>query len=140
MLICREYTESVSRRAELRVGKLFLRNPHGLPRPPHPLPMDMARVAQWFHAASDITRLAMLEFLSQRERCVSELREVLGVPQSSASFHLRILRESGLVSERREGRRRYYSLRGETLDYMMTFTRTVSPGQHRGTCPLSCCQ
>ena len=130
----------MTRRAELRVGKLFLRNPHGLPRPPHPLPMDMARVAQWFHAASDITRLAMLEFLSQRERCVSELREVLGVPQSTASFHLKVLRESGLVRQRREGRWKYYSLRGETLNYMIAFTRIVSPGAHVGTCPLSCCQ
>ena len=130
----------MSRRAELRVGKLFLRNPNGLPRQPHPLPIDLARVAQWFHAASDTTRLSMLEFLSQRDRSVSELQGILGVPQSSASFHLRILRESGLVSERRDGRRKYYSLCGETLDYMMTFTRIVSPGQHRGTCPLSCCQ
>ncbi len=128
------------RRALLRVGNRFLRNPNGLPRLPHPLPIDMARVAQWFHAASDTTRLGMLEFLSQRERCVSELQKILGVPQSSASFHLKVLMESGLVRQRREGRWKYYSLRGETLEYMIAFTRIVSPGEHAGTCPLSCCQ
>jgi ArsR family transcriptional regulator len=131
---------SMRRRRLLRIAQKILRNREGLPRGPHPLPIEMARVAQWFHAASDTTRLAILQFLSPRERCVNELQQVLDAPQSSISFHLRVLRESGLVRERREGRWKYYSLRGETLKDMMAFTQVVSPGKHAGTCALSCCQ
>ena len=131
---------SVHRRTLLRIAKLLPRNRPGLPHLPHPLPIEMARVAQWFHAASDTTRLAILEFLSQRERCVNELQQVLDAPQSTISFHLKVLRQSGLVGARREGRWKYYSLKGETLEYMIAFTRIVSPGEHAGTCPLSCCQ
>lgn len=128
------------RRTLLRIAKRLPRIRPGLPHLPHPLPIEMAHVAQWFHAASDTTRLAILEFLSQRERCVSELREVLGAPQSTISFHLKVLRQSGLVDERRDGRSKYYRLTGETLDLMIAVVQIVSPGKHVGTCPLSCCR
>ncbi|SRR6266566_3335736 len=128
------------RRTLLRIAKYLPRKRPGLPHLPHPLPIEMARVAQWFHAASDTTRLAILEFLSQRERCVSELHEVVGGPQSSISFHLKVLRDSGLVRERRDGRWKFYSLGGETLAEMIAFIQIVSPGKHVGTCPLSCCR
>jgi ArsR family transcriptional regulator len=128
------------RRRLLQIAKQVLPHREGLPRVPHPLPLEVARVAQWFHAASDTTRIGILEFLSHKERCVSELQEILDTPQSRVSFHLRVLRESGLVRERREGRWKYYSLRGETLDYMIAFAQVVSPGKHAGTCALSCCQ
>jgi len=90
----------------------------------------MARVAQWFFAASDITRLYILELLSQRARCVTELHEILDAPQSSVSFHLKVLKASG----------KYYSLEDGTLQHMISFTQIVSPGKHRGTCLWSCCQ
>jgi ArsR family transcriptional regulator, arsenate/arsenite/antimonite-responsive transcriptional repressor len=112
----------------------------GLPRFPHPLPIQLAHIAQWFHAASDTTRLAILELLSQRERCVSEIAEFLGAPLSTVSFHLRELTESGLIYLRRDGPWRYYGIRGDTLEHMMAFVRVVGPAMHRGTCPLSCCQ
>jgi len=112
----------------------------GLPRFPHPLQVQLGSVAQWFHAASDTTRLDILEALSQRERCQSEIAKLVGVPQSNASFHLRVLKEAGLIVEHRDGRWRFYGLRGETLDNMIAVMQIVSPGQHRGTCPLSDCR
>lgn len=130
----------MSRRALLRMAKKWPRCRTGLPHLPHALPFEMAHVGQWFHAASDITRLHILELLSQRERSVSEIQEILDAPQSSVSFHLRVLRDSGLVQEHRDGRRKYYGLRGETLEHMIAFTRIVAPGMHKGTCPLACCQ
>jgi ArsR family transcriptional regulator len=129
-----------TRRALLRIAKKWPRCRTGLPRLPHALPFEMAHVAQWFHAASDISRLYILELLAQRERCVAEIQEILGAAQSSVSFHLRVLRESGLVQARRHGRRKYYGLRGDILDCMIGFTRIVGPGMHKGTCPLSCCR
>jgi ArsR family transcriptional regulator, arsenate/arsenite/antimonite-responsive transcriptional repressor len=130
----------MTRRTLLRIAKKMPRCRPGLPHLPHALPVEMAHVAQWFHAASDVTRLAILELLAQRDRCVTELREILGAPQSSVSFHLKVLRESGLVRAYRERQWKYYGLRGETLDHMIAFTHIVSPTKHRGTCALSCCQ
>jgi|SRR5687768_18248230 len=112
----------------------------GFRRATHALSLDRAHVAQWFHALSDTTRLAILGFLAQRSRSVSELAGILDVPQSSVSFHLKVLREAGVVSERRDGRWRYFSTRGDTLVHVVAFIRTVSPEAHRGTCPLTCCQ
>lgn len=112
----------------------------GLPRLPHPLPIDSVRVAQWFHALSDTTRLAILEFLSQRERCVSELQQMLGAPQSSLSFHLKVLQTSGVIQAHRSGRWKYYGIRRETLHFLIAFIQVVMPGKHAGTCALSCCQ
>src|SRR5258705_1031058 len=87
-----------------------------------------------------LPRLYILELLSQRERCVTELHEILGAPQSSVSFHLKVLRAAGLVGVQREGRRKYYGLEGDTLKHMIAFALIVSPRAHAGTCPLTCCQ
>ncbi|HEV2671482.1 MAG TPA: metalloregulator ArsR/SmtB family transcription factor [Gemmatimonadales bacterium] len=124
----------------LRIAHTWPRERPGLPHLPHALDPQLARVAQWFHAASDTTRLGILEFLSQRDRSVSELLEFLGVPPSRVSFHLKVLMQSGLIRGYRDGRHRFYSLRGETLDLMLAFMRTIMPGAHQGTCPLSCCR
>ncbi|MFN2570674.1 MAG: ArsR/SmtB family transcription factor [Gemmatimonadales bacterium] len=101
----------------------------------------MAHIAQWFHAASDITRLGLLEFLSARDRSVSELQTLIDVPQSTVSFHLKVLRDAGLVRERRDGRWKYFSLNGETFQRMVEFTQLVLPGAHaQESCPLTSCR
>lgn len=89
---------------------------------------------------SDLTRLSILEFLAQRDRCVGELQQITGASQSSISYHLRVLRESGLVREHREGRRKYFGLRADTLEYMARFPQVIGAGKHVGTCPLTCCR
>lgn len=63
-----------------------------------------------FHALSDPLRIRVLELLRQRELCVCDLCDALGVNQSKLSFHLKTLKEAGLVSSRQEGRWIYYSL------------------------------
>jgi ArsR family transcriptional regulator len=68
------------------------------------------RVAAAFHALSDETRLAIVERLRSGECCVCELMDELDAAQSRLSFHLRVLREAGLVGCRREGRWAYYWL------------------------------
>jgi ArsR family transcriptional regulator len=83
-----------------------------LPTPPG---LDRPRAAQLFHALSDETRLAVLELLRGGERCVCELQDALGAAQSRLSFHLKVLKEAGLVTDRREGRWAYYTLAPGTL-------------------------
>ena len=71
---------------------------------------DAARAGQLFHALSDRTRLAVLQRLRGGERCVCELTDDLDAAQPRLSFHLKVLKEAGLVTDRREGRWMYYTL------------------------------
>jgi ArsR family transcriptional regulator len=84
---------------------------------------DLTQVAHWFHALSDETRLQIIELLTERERCVCELQDAVGAAQSRLSFHLKALRDAGLVSDRRQGRWVYYSLRSDALAGMAAFLR-----------------
>ena len=69
-----------------------------------------AVAAMRFRALGDETRLRILEQLASGERSVSDLMARLDLGQSLMSHHLRILRESGLVTDRREGRWIHYSV------------------------------
>jgi len=73
-------------------------------------PADLARAESLFHALSDATRLAILEMLRDGEQCVCALQAELDAAQSRLSFHLRVLKEAGLVADRREGRWAYYTI------------------------------
>lgn len=66
-------------------------------------------------ALADPLRLQVIEALSDGERCVCELTEALGLAQSKLSFHLKVLKEAGLLEAREEGRWIYYRLRGEAI-------------------------
>lgn len=80
--------------------------------------LDRARASRLFHALSDETRLQILERLRGGERCVCELTDALDAAQSRLSFHLKVLKEAGLVSDRRAGRWMYYTLNPEELGEM----------------------
>ncbi len=67
-------------------------------------------IASGFHALSEPLRIRLLELLRSQELCVCELCEVLEVSQSKLSFHLKTLKQAGLVRSRQEGRWIYYSL------------------------------
>ncbi len=68
-----------------------------------------------FEALADPQRRTMVERLRGGPLPAGKLGEGLPISQPAASRHLRVLRESGLVSERREGRRRIYSLEQPAL-------------------------
>jgi DNA-binding transcriptional ArsR family regulator len=73
----------------------------------------MSRVAaatDAFHAIADPTRRAMLDRLRTGELSAGDLAEGIQLSQPALSKHLRVLRDSGLVSVREEGRFRYYGL------------------------------
>jgi DNA-binding transcriptional ArsR family regulator len=67
-------------------------------------------MAKFYKVLGDETRLKILYALSQKERCVSDLVDILDMSQSSVSHQLRILRDNGQVRTRRDGRNIYYSL------------------------------
>jgi ArsR family transcriptional regulator len=78
--------------------------------------------------------------LSHGERCVCELQDVLHADQSRLSFHLRVLKDAGIVSDRREGRWMYYTLNREALENIAAFALAVKPGKHAGSCERACCE
>lgn len=79
------------------------------------------KAALLFHALSDETRLELLDRLKQGEQCVCELTDALQTGQSRLSFHLRVLKEAGLIHDRPEGRWMYYSLNREGLENLEDF-------------------
>ena len=76
-------------------------------------------ISRRFHALADDTRLKIIDKLRDGEECVCNLTGPLGTRQSLLSFHLRTLKEAGLISDRKEGRWVYYSLNLEVLDQML---------------------
>jgi ArsR family transcriptional regulator, arsenate/arsenite/antimonite-responsive transcriptional repressor len=89
--------------------------------------VDLSRAAQLFHALSDSTRLGILEMLRSGERCVCDLQDELDAAQSRLSFHLRVLKEAGLVTDRREGRWAYYSIVPQALAEVHDFAVDLQP-------------
>ncbi|MCP4695088.1 MAG: winged helix-turn-helix transcriptional regulator [Desulfobacterales bacterium] len=61
-------------------------------------------------AAADPTRVKILKMLQRKEMCVCEIQTALGSAQSTASKHLKILEESGLVASRKDGQWVNYAL------------------------------
>jgi len=68
------------------------------------------QIASGFHALSDPLRIRVIELLRSQELCVCDLCDRLEINQSKLSFHLKTLKESGLLRSRQEGRWIYYSL------------------------------
>jgi ubiquinone/menaquinone biosynthesis C-methylase UbiE/DNA-binding transcriptional ArsR family regulator len=60
---------------------------------------------------SDSTRLRLLALLLREELSVAELQEILGMGQSRISSQLALLRQAGFVTDRRDGKKAFYSLR-----------------------------
>lgn len=66
--------------------------------------------AKIFKAFCDEKRLAILSLLQSGEKCACILIEDMGMPQSSLSYHMKILCESGVVASRQEGKWTHYRL------------------------------
>ncbi|MCS6328922.1 MAG: winged helix-turn-helix transcriptional regulator [Nitrospira sp.] len=99
----------------------------------------IADVAKVFQALSDETRLLILEQLKDGEQCVCELTDAFKTGQSRLSFHLRVLKEAGLVLDRPEGRWVYYSLNPDALEELQeavnSLNRPSGRSAKKGCCP-----
>jgi len=90
---------------------------------------NRTQIARWFHALSDETRVQVVDMLAGGEKCVCELQDAVGAAQSRLSFHLKVLREAGLVNDRKQGRWVYYSLRPDVLDEMAAYLQDRRPSE-----------
>jgi len=81
-----------------------------------PIQSDQARAL--LKALAEPLRLQVIEALGGGERCVCDLTADLGLAQSKLSFHLKVLKEAGLLVDRQEGRWIYYCLRSEAIEQL----------------------
>lgn len=79
-------------------------------KPKHPLARYEAR-ARIAKALAHPTRLMMLDVLADREWCVCELTELTQLDQSTVSKHLAVLKQAGIVADRKEGAKTFFRLR-----------------------------
>jgi ArsR family transcriptional regulator len=77
------------------------------------LSLDWAQ--QLLRALAEPIRLRVVQALQQGERCVCDLTGDLDLAQSKLSFHLKVLKEAGLICARQEGRWIYYRLEPSAL-------------------------
>lgn len=78
-------------------------------------PSELAGLASAFAALGEAKRLEILGALSEGEMCACDLTGCCGDRQPLLSFHLRKLREAGLVRARKDGRWKHYALDREAL-------------------------
>lgn len=101
--------------------------------------VNLSKAARYFHALSDETRLRIIEQLQEGEQCVCDMTDVFRTGQSRLSFHLKVLKDAGLVNDRPEGRWVYYSLNPDAiadLQDMVNWLKGRSyPRLKRDCCP-----
>jgi ArsR family transcriptional regulator, arsenate/arsenite/antimonite-responsive transcriptional repressor len=101
---------------------------------------SITRHAALFHALSDPRRLRILEMLRAGEQCVCDLQSELDCGQSLLSFHLKTLRDAGLVSMRKAGRWSYYALLSEAFVHAESAIAAYRvPVSTSRRLPVSCC-
>ncbi|MBI1736257.1 MAG: winged helix-turn-helix transcriptional regulator [Candidatus Rokubacteria bacterium] len=87
------------------------------------------RAAELFHALADPTRLMILSELRDGEQCVCVLAERFETGQSRLSFHMKTLKDAGLVTDRRQGRWIYYALNPAALEDAGSVLASLRPGR-----------
>jgi ArsR family transcriptional regulator len=90
-------------------------------------------------AIADEKRLRILTLLAGGERCVCELQDALEAGQSLLSFHLKTLKDAGLVTDRREGRWIYYALSREAIGDLEAFLHEARTAERPVRLAASCC-
>ncbi|MBI2206677.1 MAG: winged helix-turn-helix transcriptional regulator [Candidatus Rokubacteria bacterium] len=91
------------------------------------------RATALFHALADPTRLDILAELRAGEQCVCVLAERFETGQSRLSFHMKTLREAGLVTDRRQGRWIYYALNQDALEEAATLIASLRASRRKPT-------
>ncbi len=91
-------------------------------------PVNLQTLADRLKVLAEPKRLLILHFLMEGVQCNCELGDALQMAPNLISHHLKVLREAGLVNDRRAGRWVHYSLRPEVMEEIGTFIREHTPG------------
>jgi len=90
---------------------------------------ELQKTARLCHALSDNTRLEIVEMLRDGECCVCELQDELRAAQSRLSFHLKVLKDAGLITDRKEGRWVYYAIDSDAWDELADAIGSLKPSR-----------
>jgi ArsR family transcriptional regulator, arsenate/arsenite/antimonite-responsive transcriptional repressor len=105
---------------------------------PSPIP-SLREAASWFRALGDETRLKIVECVMESEQCVCDLTDLLSTKQSLLSFHLKTLKDAGILNDRRDGRWVYYSLNPDALAFLEQFLGTLKERSRKPYGVRKCC-
>lgn len=77
--------------------------------------MALENLTTIYKALSDETRLKILKLLENGELCVCDIVSAFNTSQPKISFHLSVLKDAGLINDRKEGKWSYYSLKDDDI-------------------------
>jgi ArsR family transcriptional regulator len=81
---------------------------------------------QLLKALADPIRQGIIEALGSGERCVCDLTGQLDLAQSRLSFHLKVMKQAGLLADRQEGRWIYYRLQPEAIEALRDWLGAIA--------------
>jgi ArsR family transcriptional regulator len=99
----------------------------------------LEETVRWFHALGDETRLQIIDRLGEGEQCVCDLTDLLETGQSRLSFHLKILKDAGILTDRREGRWVYYALNPAAVEKLERFVGELKACCRKAGVGSRCC-
>lgn len=95
--------------------------------------------ARVFKALCDERRQRILELLQGGEKCACVLIEEMGMPQSSLSYHMKILCESGIVTSREEGKWTHYQISRQGSEKAVALLKTITAVEKTDAEGSRCC-
>jgi DNA-binding transcriptional ArsR family regulator len=93
--------------------------------------------ARYFHVLSHPVRLQILDILRGGEECVCHIQSVLGKRQAYVSQQLMVMRDAGLVTDRRDGLNVYYRLTDPSVAEMLAMV--LGNTRKRARCGQAAC-
>lgn len=96
--------------------------------------------AKVFKALCDERRQRILELLHTGEKCACVLIDEMGMPQSSLSYHMKILCDSGIVTSREEGKWTHYQISKEGSEKAIELLKKITAVSESSTECKGCCK
>lgn len=87
----------------------------------------MTSLAEVFKALGDKTRLEIINMLLGREMCVCDIFSAVNISQPAVSHHLRVLKQAGIVCDKREGKWIYYSINPAAFNVIEDYVKNIRP-------------
>jgi ArsR family transcriptional regulator, arsenate/arsenite/antimonite-responsive transcriptional repressor len=88
-------------------------------------PVTMNSAPSFFRALGDDTRWRIVRLVADRALCVCELADILGMPQSSVSSHVQIIRKAGLLESERCGKWTYFRIHTKHITLLTHLIETL---------------
>ena len=92
-----------------------------------------------FKALADQTRLEIVDMISCGELCACEILKSFQFTQSTLSYHMKLLTDSGLINARRDGKKMMYSIATEKAIALVLFWENFSPKGQKTNKATSAC-